>query len=279
MVLGGENAGVGAGVAGPDGVQGQDAPDMTVLIRAIAGAFQAAVAGAHGAAHQGDANVILPLERLRSLRGAEFRGLSPEGSESWLESTKRILGQMNCSNVQKLGCVVSLLHDDAYTWWMTTVFRMEEVDVTWTFFLNAFKRKYLGVRYLDEKKIEFMSLVQGSMTVAEYEIQFVCLSQYAPELILDERERCEHFRYGLVTDVKTFMLAAEYTDFDVLVSSAKDVEQNLGLSSRGVNYGSDKRAAEYSFGGGRNKRGRDKRYQSSARRVVEDMVRLLRETR
>ncbi|GMI63488.1 hypothetical protein HRI_000018100 [Hibiscus trionum] len=153
---GGENAGVGAGagagVAGPEGVQGQAAPDMTVLIQAIARAFQAAVAAAQGAAHQGDANVRLPLERLRSLRGTEFRGLSPEGSESWLESTKRILGQMNCNNVQKLGCVVSRLHDDAYTWWTTTVSGMEENDVTWTFFLNAFKRKYLGVRYLDEKK-------------------------------------------------------------------------------------------------------------------------------
>ncbi|GMJ04407.1 hypothetical protein HRI_004109900 [Hibiscus trionum] len=104
------------------------------------------------------------------------------------------------------------------------------------------------------------------MTVAEYEIQFVRLSQYAPELVPDERERCECFRYGLVTDVKTFMLAAEYTDFDVLVSRANDVEQNLGFSSRGVGSSSGKSAADYSSGGGRNKRGRDKRYQSSARR-------------
>ncbi|GMI77172.1 hypothetical protein HRI_001386500 [Hibiscus trionum] len=79
------------------------------------------------------------------------------------------------------------------------------------------------------------------MTVAEYEIQFVRLSQYAPELISDERERCERFRYGLVADVKTFMLAAEYTDFDVLVCRAKDIKQNLGLSSRGVSSSSGKR--------------------------------------
>ncbi|GMI94599.1 hypothetical protein HRI_003129200 [Hibiscus trionum] len=41
-------AGVGAGVDGPEGGQGQAAPDMTVLIQAITGTFQAAVAGAHG---------------------------------------------------------------------------------------------------------------------------------------------------------------------------------------------------------------------------------------
>ncbi|GMI64540.1 hypothetical protein HRI_000123300 [Hibiscus trionum] len=96
-------AGVGAGVAGPEGVQGQAAPNMAVLIQAIAGAFQAAVAGAHGVAPQDGANVRLPFECLRSLGGTEFRGLTHKGSESWLESTKRILGQLNCNNVQKLG--------------------------------------------------------------------------------------------------------------------------------------------------------------------------------
>ncbi|GMI78321.1 hypothetical protein HRI_001501400 [Hibiscus trionum] len=186
-------AGVGAGVAGPEGGQGQAAPDMIVLIQAIAGAFKAAVAGAHGAAPQNGANVRLSLKRLRSLGGTEFRGLTPEGSESWLESTKRILGQLTCNNVQKLECIVSLLHGDAYTWWTTTI--------------------------------------SGSMYVAEYEIQFVRLSQYAPKLIPSEREICERFRYGLVADLKTYMLAADYTDFDVLVTRAKDIELNLGLAS------------------------------------------------
>ncbi|GMI79845.1 hypothetical protein HRI_001653800 [Hibiscus trionum] len=259
-------AAAGAGAAGPEVGQGQAMPDMSMLVQAIAGAFRAAVAGAQGAGHQGDAGVRLPLERLRSLGGTEFRGMSAESSEAWLESTKRILGQMSCTDVQKLGCVVSLLQDDAYTWWTTTIAGMVEADVTWTFFQNVFKRRYLGVRYLDEKKREFMSLTQGSMNVAEYEVQFVRLSQYAPELVPDERARCERFRYGLVTDVKMYVLATEYDDFDVLVGRAKDIEMNLGLSAKGAGASSGKRAAEYSSGGGRNKRGRDQKYQSSAKR-------------
>ncbi|GMI64774.1 hypothetical protein HRI_000146700 [Hibiscus trionum] len=255
-------AAAGAGAAGPGAGQGQAMPDMTMLVQAIAGAFQAAVAGARGAGHQEDAGVRLPLKRLRSLGGTEFRGMSVESSEAWLESTKRILGQMSCTDVQKLGCVVSLLQKDAYTWWTTTIAGMAEADVTWTFFQNVFKRRYLGVRYLDEKKREFMSLTQGSMSVAEYEVQFVRLSQYAPELVPDERARCERFHYGLETDVKMYLLAAEYDDFDVLVGRAKDVEMNLSLSAKGAG----KRAAEYSSGGGRNKRGRDQKYQSSAKR-------------
>ena len=31
--------------------------------------------------------------------------------------------------------------------------------ITWEFFRNAFKRKHLGVCYLDDRKREFMALV------------------------------------------------------------------------------------------------------------------------
>ena len=108
----------------------------------------------------------LPLERLRNLGGVEFRGLSPEASE------------------------VSLLQGDAYSWWRTTVTGRATEDVTWDFFYATFRRKYLGVRYLDDRKREFMVLVHGRSSVSEYEVRFVRLSQYAPELIPDERARC-----------------------------------------------------------------------------------------
>ncbi|KAL4285418.1 hypothetical protein GQ457_16G021580 [Hibiscus cannabinus] len=101
--------------------------------------------------------------------------------------------------------VVSLLHGDAYTWWTTATSSMDEGEITWEFFLSAFRRKYLGTRYADEKKREFMALVQGGMSVTDYEIQFVRLSQYAPELVPTERDRCDRFRYGLVKEVKTYI--------------------------------------------------------------------------
>ncbi|GMI64606.1 hypothetical protein HRI_000129900 [Hibiscus trionum] len=161
----GARAGAGVGDVRPQASQGQVDANMTSLIYAIVGAFQAVIVGMHVAAPQPSANVGLPLERLRSLGGTEFQGLSPGSSEAWFESTRRILGQMSCNDVRKFGCVVSLLHGDAYTWWMTITTGMEPVEVTWAFFGNAFKKKYLCTRYLDEKKREFMSLVQGNTTV------------------------------------------------------------------------------------------------------------------
>ncbi|GMI95672.1 hypothetical protein HRI_003236500 [Hibiscus trionum] len=143
---------------------------------------------------------------------------------------------MGCSDARKLGCAISLLQGDAYNWWMTITGGLDPNEMNWEFFWSTFKNKYLGVRYLDEKKREFMSLVQGNLFVAEYEVQFVRLSQYAPELMSSERHRCDRFRYGLV------------------------IASGMGLTSRGGGSSSIKRASDFSFGGGWNKRGRDRRY-------------------
>ena len=62
------------------------------------------------------------------------------------------------------------------------------------------------------------------------------------------------------------MLATDYSDFDVLVCRAKDVEHSLGLTARS-GYGSlGKRAIDVSSGGGQNKRQRDGKYRSDVRR-------------
>ncbi|KAK8600946.1 hypothetical protein V6N12_050791 [Hibiscus sabdariffa] len=241
--VGGEANEGGAGPQGeaePQEAQGPAVGDMTPLIQAIAGAFQTARAGVQGAAQ--------PQER----------------SEAWLESTTRILGQMECTDARKLGCVVSLLQGDAYAWWTTVTSSLDEGETTWEFFQSAFHKKYLGTRYEDEKKREFMALVQGSMSVSEYEIQFLRLSQYAPELVPTERDRCDRFRYGLVKEVKTYVLAYDYTDFDVLVARAKDIEQSLGLPARASGSSAGKRSANWDKDSA--KRHKDRRYQPEPRR-------------
>ncbi|KAK8669760.1 hypothetical protein V6N13_107184 [Hibiscus sabdariffa] len=155
------------------------------------------------------------------------------------------------------------LRGDAYASWTTVTSSLEEGEITWKFFQSAFRKKYLGTRYEDEKKREFMALVQGSMSVSDYEVQFVRLSQYAFELVPTERDRCDQFRYGLVKEVKTYVLAYDYTDFDVLVARAKDIEQSLGLPTRASGSSVGKRSANWDRDSA--KRHKDRRYQPEPR--------------
>lgn len=52
-----------------------------------------------------------------------------------------------------------------------------------------------------------MRLVQGSMTVVEYEKRYTELVKYAMTIIVDEIDRCKYFEEGLRKEIHTPMTA------------------------------------------------------------------------
>ena len=65
-------------------------------------------------------------------------------AENWLERIKRMLVQMHCTTEEKLECVISLLQDEAYHWWVSVIRTAPPESVTWKFFLDEFKKQYVG---------------------------------------------------------------------------------------------------------------------------------------
>ena len=55
--------------------------------------------------------------------------------------------------------------------------------------------------FVDAKRKEFLSLVQGYMSIAEYEKKFVELTKYVISFIMDEEEKCKCFEGGLRTPI------------------------------------------------------------------------------
>ena len=74
-----------------------------------------------------------------------------------LEPAKRYLG------------AVSMLDGGAHIWWESVVSSVSSDRLTWDFFKERFKNRYLGDRYMRERRQAFRDLVQGTMSVAEYE--------------------------------------------------------------------------------------------------------------
>lgn len=46
----------------------------------------------------------------------------------------------------------------------------------------------MGEQYLEAHNLEFLDLVQGSLTMAEYKSKFVQLSKYAPNMVLTKKD-------------------------------------------------------------------------------------------
>lgn len=72
----------------------------------------------------------------------------------------------------------------------------------WEAFRKVFKNKFYPRSFYDVKRKEFISLVQGNMTIAEYEKQFIELTKYALAFIVEEADKCKRFEESLRTETK-----------------------------------------------------------------------------
>ncbi|XP_021596629.1 uncharacterized protein LOC110603235 [Manihot esculenta] len=142
-----------------------------------------------------------PIDKLRKYGAMEFKGRREDdapAAEYWLQSTERVLQQLQC---------------------------IPPDSRTWEFFLAEFTKKYIGDLYLDEKRREFMYLRQGRMTVSEYEKDFIRLSKYAREMVPTEEARCKKFEQGLHNDIRVLLAAHPIKEFSSLVNAALNIEK------------------------------------------------------
>ncbi|KAA3461597.1 maturase K [Gossypium australe] len=170
----------------------------------------------------------LPVDKIRKQGAEEFRANIDDDSERakfWLENSIRVFSELSCTPKESLNCVVSLVKDSTYRWWKTLTSVVPKERVTWDFFLEEFRKKYISQRFVDQKRKEFLELKQGKMTVAEYEHEFVRLSKYAQECVSTEAILCKRFEDGLNEDIILLVGILELKEFVVLVKRACKVEE------------------------------------------------------
>ncbi|XP_040967843.1 uncharacterized protein [Gossypium hirsutum] len=149
-----------------------------------------------------------PIKELRKYGATEFQGLKgadPSVVENWIETTKRVLQQLDCTpRESNLGLVSKRISE----------------------------KKYTGELYIEEKKQEFLVLKQGNMSVLDYEREFSRLSRYALEYVPTEADSCKRFLRGLRDEIKIQLVSLRITELVDLVERAKMIEQVLGLDKK-----------------------------------------------
>jgi len=171
-----------------------------------------------------------PVDKIRKQGAEEFRATKDDDAEKaefWLENTIRVFEELSCTPEECMKCVVSLLRDSAYHWWKTLVSIVPSERVTWDFFQEEFRKKYISQRFTEQKRKEFRELKQGKMSVTEYEREFVKLSKYAREFVSTEANMCKRFEDGLNDDIRLSVGVLEIREFVVLVERACKVEDLL----------------------------------------------------
>ena len=77
--------------------------------------------------------------------------------------------------------------------------------MTWKFFVQEFRVKYVTDMYREPKWKQFLNMKQRNLSVAEYEKEFSHLSKYALKAVLTEAFRCKKFEDGLHDFIKRYL--------------------------------------------------------------------------
>ena len=168
------------------------------------------------------------IEQMARYRPIDFMGKKddePAMAENWLERTERMLVQMHCTVERKLECAISLLQEEAYYWWVSVIRTAPPKSVTWKFFLDEFKKQYVGRIYLNNMRREFHNLKQRQMSVTEYQREFTRLSKYAPEILVSEEKRCRKFEDVLNDHIRAHVTGFCHEDFSKIVTCALNIER------------------------------------------------------
>ena len=156
-------------------------------------------------------------------------------AEFWLEKLKRVLEEVRCPPDQRESCVVSLLQGEAYDWWKLALKSPGIPNpMTWKFFVQESREKYVIYMYWESKWKQFLNMKQRNLSMAENEKEFSYLSNYAPEAVLTEVFRCRQFEDGLHDSIKRYlesMTSLQQVNFYQLVQAAMKVER-LETSSK-----------------------------------------------
>jgi hypothetical protein len=145
---------------------------------------------------------------------------------------EELLNLTSCIEGQKVMYTAYKLLGEAKRWWgaQRNLLVMELGDVspiTWTRFKKEFDNRYFPRIVREAKAREFMGLVQGSMTMAQYAAKFSQLSRFVLYLIPDEEKKAKKFERGLNQKIQNWVMCLEVKNFVELVNKASIAEEYL----------------------------------------------------
>jgi hypothetical protein len=166
----------------------------------------------------------------------------PLKAEDWLKIVLKMLTTAQCSDREKVLYAAGRLHGSVVAWWDAYVDACATPDaITRDEFANNFRSHHIPAGLMKMKKIEFLSLKQAGMSVAEFRDKFIELSRYAPKEVADDAKKQELFLDGLSAPLQYLLMSHSFPTFQSLVDSAIHLEykcRELGEQKRkATSYG------------------------------------------
>lgn len=134
------------------------------------------------------------------------------------EYLKRITATFNDMVLEddlRVKVATRLLKDRARVWWENLKGR-SYTRLTWTNFSGSSMRSTISIS-TDQKRQEFMKLIQHGKSVTEYETKLKDLANIVPELVDTEEVLCSKFEVGLNLNIRERMAVIRNQSFEKVV--------------------------------------------------------------
>ncbi|GFY85487.1 hypothetical protein Acr_04g0002250 [Actinidia rufa] len=128
--------------------------------------------------------------------------------------------------------IEQVLQRDALQWWKTVE---ESVAKKWEPFRKTFPDQYFTNIAKEALMMEFINLVQGSMTVAQYEAKFTSLSRFAKAFVSTDEEKAKQFMRGLRPSIRNKIAGNLIKVYSTMVSAVVAIEETLNETRKITN--------------------------------------------
>ncbi|XP_027150344.1 uncharacterized protein LOC113750581 [Coffea eugenioides] len=167
------------------------------------------------------------LERFQKFSPPKLLGGSdPEVAEGWLETMINIFAALNYAEERQMQFANFQFEGPARAWWNVVRAKWEREGTAWTWlnFVREFNEKYLLPIVHEKREDDFIKFRQGTLSVSEYEIQFIKLSKFALKLIATEQRRVRRFVQGFNVEIQEVLAAAQINTFTEVLEKTQRVE-------------------------------------------------------
>ncbi|XP_052733512.1 uncharacterized protein LOC128196492 [Vigna angularis] len=169
------------------------------------------------------------LESFLQHHPAKFNGKGlPDEADQWLRDMERIYDAKRCPDDNRLAFTEYLLTGEASHWWSSMKMLLTEAQspISWEVFRAKFYEEYFPDSVRFAKEVEFLQLIQGSMSVSEYTNKFKHLVRFNT-MATSEEWQCRKFENGLRSDLKVLISSLCIRSFPAMVERAKVLEKNV----------------------------------------------------
>ncbi|KAM5562260.1 hypothetical protein ABKV19_017464 [Rosa sericea] len=151
-------------------------------------------------------------------------------ADQWIENMETYYDMVVCTDMEKKITATFLLQGEAGRWWDFVLKTRNISTMTWEGFVELFRDMYLPASGREKLGVDFISLVQGTMSVKDYEARFSQLYRFVRPI--DPVSLARKFQRGLNLVIRDRVTPLQLPTVALIFASALGFEQEL-LTSRG----------------------------------------------